>query len=164
MLFGGPQSNGSALLDCASLPHHLNLGASSQLCSSGLVSRSGWVLIDDSQRPRFDDDPVWPWVTEPPSRPTTGTASSVDPTTGDAVPVTVVLRQDWYLFAHGLEFQQALADYTAVAGPIAMPPKFAFGVFFSRWWPFSESESRDIISDYQSFSIPLDVLVTDMDW
>ena len=32
----------------------------------GLLSRSGWTLIDDSARPLFDDSP-WPWVTPRPS-------------------------------------------------------------------------------------------------
>jgi hypothetical protein len=158
------QSNGTSELACEKLPHLFNLGQHSQLCSYGIISRSGWVLLDDTQRPRFDDDPVWPWVVSPPSRPSTGPEVVTVGVNAHTATTSSVLRCDWYLFAHGLEFPKAMADYTAVAGPIAMPPKFALGVFFSRWWPFNDVESRDIISDYQAFSIPLDVMVTDMDW
>jgi hypothetical protein len=59
----------------------------SQLCTPGLVSRSGWVLVDDTQRPRFDTDPEWPWVTDPPSRPAFTFAPDGS--------VAEVLRQDW---------------------------------------------------------------------
>ena len=67
-----------------------------------------------------------------------------------------LIRFDWYLFAHGHNYIAALKDFTAVAGKITMPPRFGLGVYFSRWWPFADVESMDIINEYQSYSIPLD--------
>jgi hypothetical protein len=60
------------------------------------------------------------------------------------------------MFGHGLDYRKALSDFTKVAGKITMPPRFSFGVFYSRWWPYSDTEAMDIISEYQSYSIPLD--------
>lgn len=47
---------------------------------------------------------------------------------------------DWYLFAHGHDYRGALADYTAIAGPIAMPPRAAFGPWWSRYYAYSQTE------------------------
>ena len=70
---------------------------------SGLISRDGWVVVDDSERPLFDNSD-WPWVMERPKG----------------------KRQDLYLFAYGHDYKQALYDYTQVAGKIPLPPrKFA---------------------------------------
>ncbi len=132
------------------------VGFNHQECTYGVVSRSGWVVVDDTPRPRFDADPEWPWVMSPPSRP----YQALDAHLG----VNVTLRQDWYLFGHGYDYPAALKDFTTVGGHITIPPKFTLGVFFSKWWPFSDVESRDIVAEYEQFSIPLDVLVTDMDW
>ena len=66
---------------------------------AGLISRDGWVVVDDSERPLFDNSD-WPWVMERPKG----------------------QRQDLYLFAHGHDYKRALYDYTLVAGRIPLPP------------------------------------------
>ncbi len=45
-----------------------------------------------------------------------------------------------------------------------MPPKYAFGYWWSRYWSYSDDELRDVIHKFNTFNIPLDVLVIDMDW
>lgn len=107
----------------------------------GILSRSGWALIDDSQRPLFDHSD-WPWV-----QARTGAEA-----------------QDWYLFAYGSQYKQALFDFTQVAGKISMPPLFAFGVWYSRYWNYTDAELKDVVAGYDTNHIPLDVLVVDMDW
>ncbi|HEY8130708.1 MAG TPA: hypothetical protein VII12_02360, partial [Thermoanaerobaculia bacterium] len=77
---------------------------------AGLISRDGWVVIDDSDRPLFDNSD-WPWVMERPKG----------------------KRQDLYLFAYGHDYKQALYDYTLVAGKIPLPPRFTFGTWWSRY-------------------------------
>jgi alpha-glucosidase (family GH31 glycosyl hydrolase) len=117
----------------------------------GLLSRDGWTLIDDSTRPLFDSDDFsfpqgekspWPWVVERPA--------------GD--------RQDWYFFGYGHAYKQALADFIKVAGPIPLPPLFAFGAWWSRYWAYSDQELDDLVRGFHENSTPLDVLVIDMDW
>lgn len=119
---------------------HYRDGGALQL-EDGLVSRSGWVLIDDSASLLFEGDPERNVLGER-QRDTT----------------------DWYLFAHGQNYKAALGDFTKVAGKIPMPPRFAFGYWWSRYWAYSDSELRDLVRDMQSYNIPLDVLVIDMDW
>ena len=117
----------------------------------GLISRDGWVLIDDSTRPLFDsadfsftqgEKSVWPWVME---RPAGG-------------------RQDWYFFGYGHDYRRALHDFTRVAGKIPMPPRFAFGTWWSRYWSYTDQEFEQLVKSFQTHEVPLDVLVIDMDW
>jgi alpha-glucosidase len=116
----------------------------------GLISRVGWVLVDDSARPLFDsadfsmsgDQSPWPWVLPRPS--------------GD--------RIDWYFFGYGHEYRKALEDFVRVAGRIPLPPHYAFGNWWSRYWAYSDQELQELVSAYKQRQIPLDVLVIDMDW
>ena len=111
---------------------------------TGLLSRSGWVVVDDSQRHLFVPvESHWKqWVECRPE--------------GD--------RLDLYLFAYGHEYTKALKDYTRVAGNIPLPPKYSFGYWWSRYWQYSDNELRDLVETMQSLDIPLDVLIIDMDW
>ena len=117
----------------------------------GLISRDGWTLVDDSTRPLFDSDDFtfthgekseWPWVMERPA--------------GD--------RQDWYFFGYGHDYKQALHDYVTVAGRIPLPPRFAFGAWWSRYWAYSDQELDHLVQGFHDNDVPLDVLVIDMDW
>src|SRR5437868_15281154 len=55
----------------------------------GLLSRDGWVLLDDSTSPLYDQSP-WPWV----------------------LPRPAVAHQDWYFFAYGHDYKKELFDLT----------------------------------------------------
>jgi alpha-glucosidase len=73
-------------------------------------------------------------------------------------------RQDWYFFGYGHDYKKALGDYVRVAGRIPLPPRFAFGAWWSRYWAYSDQEIEEIIRDFRGNSTPLDVFVIDMDW
>ncbi len=107
----------------------------------GMLSREGWTLVDDSQKLLFDNSD-WPWATPRPAK----------------------KLQDLYFFAYGNDYKRALYDFTRVAGKIALPPEFAFGYWYSRYWPYTETEFRELVETFESLNIPLDVLVIDMDW
>jgi len=77
---------------------------------------------------------------------------------------SVQAAQDLYFFGHGHDYAAAMKDFTAVSGPIPLPPRYIFGVFFSRYWAYSSLESKQIVREYVEHDIPLDTLVTDMDW
>ncbi|WP_229741271.1 glycoside hydrolase family 31 protein [Silvibacterium dinghuense] len=117
----------------------------------GLVSRNGWSVVDDSKRPLFDSDDFtfakgenseWPWVMVRPA--------------GD--------RTDLYFFGYGHDYKQALQDYVTVAGRIPLPPRFAFGAWWSRYWAYSDQELENLVRGFRENDVPLDVLVIDMDW
>ena len=46
--------------------------------------------------------------------------------------------QDWYLFAYGQRYATGLEDLRALTGPAPLLPRSAFGVWFSRYWPYSD--------------------------
>jgi len=107
----------------------------------GILSRDGWVLIDDSEKPLFDNS-EWPWVMSRPQK----------------------NQQDLYFFCYGDKYKSALNDYIKTAGRIALPPKYAFGIWWSRYWEYTDYELRELVKEYEIHDVPLDVLVVDMDW
>lgn len=50
------------------------------------------------------------------------------------------------------------------AGKIPLPPRYAFGYWWSRYWSYSDNELRELLRKFRMYDIPLDVLVIDMDW
>ena len=108
----------------------------------GLLSKSGWTLINDSKSYLFDRS-EWPWVEE---RPDTARA------------------QDWYFLAYGHDYKKALRMFTKFAGKVPLPPRYAFGYWWSRYWSYSDDELRELVDNFHQYNIPLDVLVVDMDW
>lgn len=118
----------------------------------GLLSRNGWVVIDESstfnigdgtRSLAFDDnvDGV-PWVSQ-------------------QVDATAI---DWYFMGYGHDYKKALGDYTQVGGKQPMPPLYALGYWYSRYWKYSQRDYVNLVSEIQANHIPLDVMILDMDW
>ena len=56
-------------------------------------------------------------------------------------------KQDWYFFGHGLDYRAALKDWTLIMGPPALPPLSVFGVWYSRYYPYSQSSFvKDVLT------------------
>ena len=72
--------------------------------------------------------------------------------------------QDWYFLAYGHNYKKALKDYTTFAGKVPLPPRYAFGYWWSRYWSYSDNELRSLVDNMKNYGFPLDVLVIDMDW
>ena len=106
---------------------------------NGFLSRSGWAVVDDSKRILFDEQ-------------------------GWATPRPAGKRLDWYLFLHGHDYKAALADAAQVFGRQPLPPRFAFGYWWSRYWAYSDKEIETMVGQFDTQGIPLDVMVIDMDW
>jgi len=106
----------------------------------GLISRDGWYLIDDTNNFLFDNSD-WSWVKE-----------RKNPET------------DWYFLGYGLNYKKILSEFTTISGKIPLPPRYAFGYWWSRYWNYSDAELRDLVKKFNQYNIPLDVLVIDMDW
>ncbi len=116
----------------------------------GLLSRSGWVLIDEA-KPNGDTSKSlllekkngqFDWVSE----------RSDD---------NLI---DWYFMGYGHDYKKALADYTKIAGKMPMPPLYSFGYWYSKYERYSEGDFKNIVNDIHQNDIPLDVMVVDMDW
>jgi alpha-glucosidase (family GH31 glycosyl hydrolase) len=108
----------------------------------GLLSRAGWYVLDDTA---------------------TALITSVSP--GFSVrPPHHGDYQDWYLFAYGSSYATALADLRALTGPAPLPPRKAFGVWFSRYWPYSEQDYHNLVAAFRSNRVPIDTLSIDTDF
>lgn len=118
-------------------------GWQSEKLEQGILSRSGWALVDDTKNPVLTENERWKnWVT----------------------PRDYINKTDWYFFGYGHQYKKALLDYTKVSGKIPMPPRFAFGYWWSRYWQYSDIELKTLVETIKSMNVPIDVLIVDMDW
>jgi hypothetical protein len=132
-------------------------------CEEGLASRDGWVVVDDSLRPRFEapgstsarkPDAEWDW---PGAAPAANVAAALEGRVGP--------YQDLYFFGHGRNYSGALADYVRVAGAIPLLPRYALGPGFSRWYAWNQAEEQALVQEgFNAHGLPLDGLSVDMDW
>lgn len=112
----------------------------------GLLSRSGWSEVDDTLSPTLEGGKVYgelSWARE---------RSQM---TG---------YKDIYLFGYGHNMKEMLQTYVNLAGRVPIPPRFSLGLWWSRWWPYSDQEFKDLVKEFKENKVPLDVLVVDMDW
>ena len=69
---------------------------------------------------------------------------------------------DLYGLFHGHDYFGAIADYTKIGGKTIMVPRYASGIWNSRWYDYSSQDNLKLVDDYESRRIPLDVFVIDM--
>ena len=138
----------------------------------GILSRRGVTVVDDTKTPLFvKGGDYWKtWVEERPlGGPRSGTANG-----RAACPQAAVRRvednapyqsyRDLTIFAYGHDYKGCLGDYVKVAGRIPLPPRWAFGYWWSRFWNDTESDYRQIVREMNSVGIPMDVCVIEMYW
>lgn len=128
----------------------------------GLLTRSGWTLLDDSRS----------LVLEPAGDGSQERAETVSKTDRDcdvsswswAAERKSKQAVDWYLFVYGNNYPQTLADFIKIGGRIPLPPRYVFGTWWSRYWAYSDKELKQLVAEFREHDVPLDVLVIDMDW
>lgn len=108
----------------------------------GVLSTAGWYVLDDTDTALLTPGSPGFEVRPPHSGP----------------------YQDWYLFAYGHDYEQGLSDLRALTGPAPLLPKSAFGVWFSRYYPYSESDYHTLLAQFRSARVPLDTLSIDTDF
>lgn len=118
-----------------------------QQLGPGLLSRDGWVVVDDSGSVVLDP-----------------AAGRGRPTRSWPVPRPVGERADLYLFAYGDDNAAALDAGARLLGPQPLPPRWAFGYWYSRYYPYTDVELLDLADELDAYGVPVDVLVIDMDW
>ena len=113
----------------------------------GLLSRRGVTVVDDTVTPLFvDAQGHWgKWVAERPAR-------------------KKGAYRDLTVFAYGHDYKGCLGDYVKAAGRIPLPPRWAFGYWWSRYWLYTDAEIRELVAFMKSVGIPLDVFIIDMEW
>lgn len=114
----------------------------------GLCTRGGWTVFDDSGTVVLDP----------------GAGSRAARGRPWPAPRPAGVRQDLYLFAYGADHASALAAAARLFGPQPLPPRFAFGYWYSRYFPYTSEELLAVVAELDQHRIPADVLVIDMDW
>ena len=107
--------------------------------SNGLISRSGWSIIDDSGTLVFPANQM--------------PASRKNPN-----------NIDIYLFAYSHNFKECLRDYYKVTGEVPLLPNWSLGIWWSKWEPFTQKHLENIVQEFEDNEVPLSVCVVDMDW
>ena len=109
-----------------------------------------WIMAD---RPRVIPPP---WGALPPPATNTLPHSGWD-LSNDA--------PDLYVFFPAASgYTKFRSDFLHLTGPIPLPPLYAFGLWYSRYHPYSEDDSLGVINRFHKSDIPLDVFVVDTDW
>ena len=106
----------------------------------GLISRDGWVLVDDSQSLVFNQTG---WL-EPRRAPSES--------------------RDLYFFGYGWSYQDTLRDFRRLAGPAPLLPRWALGNWWSRYWEYDHDSLCALVEDFERHAVPLAVCILDMDW
>ncbi len=106
----------------------------------GILSRSGYFLYNDSNQAILDDDNGW--IKNRENRD----------------------NMDLYFFYYKNDYKKALKDYRLLFGPSPLIPKYSLGLWYSRYPTFNEIELRDLIEEFKTHDLPLDVLVLDLEW
>jgi alpha-glucosidase (family GH31 glycosyl hydrolase) len=119
----------------------------------GLLSKSGYFLLDDSRTPVWDQQTQW--ITP---RPETGT-------------------QDLYFCAYGLDYRHGLKNYTELCGKIPMIPRYVLGGWVTdlnyeylpgtdlvEKYRYSDRDIKEMVERFRSEDIPIDVLILDFAW
>lgn len=104
----------------------------------GLMSRSGWSVLDDSTTLVFNE------------------AGWIEPRIADGT--------DIYFFGFGTDYKACLRDYCAVSGKTPMIPRWALGNWWSRYWHYTQDELTQLINDFDTYELPFSVCIIDMDW
>jgi len=122
----------------------------------GLLSRSGYAFIDDSQTPLWDTKTKW------------------------IVPRDKPYGQDWYLFTYDHDYQRVLQEYAQLCGGIPMIPRYVLGNWVTdfnfEYFPNTadahdpqfehdnQQHLEDELSRLRENHIPFDTLVLDFAW
>lgn len=120
-------------LDGADGPIHLE---------PGLLSRSGWAVVDDSDTLVFDPTG---WL---------------EPRRQDGKSP----NRDLYFLGYGHAYTECLLDYFKVAGSVPLVPRWILGNWWSRFWEYSQAELAGLMQEFKDRQMPLSVCIIDMDW
>lgn len=120
---------------------------------NGVVSRSGWAVIDDS----------WSNV-----RPDGSRSYAFEPNEEMGYDWWAPRKDegalDLYFLGYGKDYKKAVSDFVKIAGNIPLPPDYVFGYWYSKYSSYSADDFRQIVADLKANNIPADVLILDMDW
>ena len=118
----------------------------------GVISRSGWAVIDDSPAAtRADGSRSLAFVKDPDGIDWVAPRADED-------------ALDIYFMGYGHDYKKAIYDFTRIAGKIPLPPDYVLGYWYSKYDNYTADDFRNIIKSMADNDINADVLILDMDW
>lgn len=142
----------------------LDLVSGSCPLTKGLISRSGYSVVDDSLAPIINENGTF----TPASQVIPLLQGKSDQTTQNPDVKPVVdgknIELDLYFFGYGHHYNECIADFLKMSAQPPMLPRFAYGIWWSRYWAYTQDEILKITDDFLSHNVPLKVFVVDMDW
>lgn len=105
---------------------------------SGILSRNGFTVLDDSKKAFITDDQ---WIAAK-------TRESID----------------LYFFGYGHDYIECLKDFYHLCGETPLLPRFAMGNWWSRYYQYTEESYLKLMDKFQEKEIPFSTAVIDMDW
>ncbi len=106
--------------------------------SDGFITESGAYLFDDSSSLLFDEN----------GRFTKRSGKG----------------KDLYMFAYGKNYRETVNAFYKISSPVPLIPRFALGVWWSRYHAYTQQEYLDLMVRFKKEGIPLTVATVDMDW
>lgn len=71
---------------------------------------------------------------------------------------------DYYAFAYGKNYREAIKAFYRISSPTPLIPRYALGVWWSRYHAYTQKEYLDLMAKFKAEEIPLTVATVDMDW
>ncbi|WP_243076249.1 glycoside hydrolase family 31 protein [Microbacterium sp. SS28] len=105
---------------------------------SGIVSKKGVGVVDDSSSFVFTDDG---WVS---------------PRAGSDI--------DLYVFAYAHDYAEALRAFYDLSGSTPVLPRWALGNWWSRYHRYTTDSYRELLDRFEAEGVRFSVAVLDMDW
>ena len=72
--------------------------------------------------------------------------------------------KDYYAFAYGNNYRETIKAFYKISSPTPLIPRYALGVWWSRYHAYSQQEYLDLMDKFKAEDIPLTVATVDMDW
>ncbi len=69
-----------------------------------------------------------------------------------------------FFIGYGKDYSLGLKEYSQIFGKALLPPLWAFGFWYSRYWNYHQNEFIKLVNKYRLLNIPIDVMVIDTDW
>lgn len=104
----------------------------------GLITENGAYLLDDSKAMLIDENGMFAAREQGSS--------------------------DFYAFAYGKSYREAINAFYKISSSVPLIPRFALGVWWSRYHAYTQQEYLDLMQRFKEENIPLTVATVDMDW
>lgn len=72
--------------------------------------------------------------------------------------------KDFYIFAYEKNYRETIKAFYKISSPVPIIPRFALGVWWSRYRAYTQKEYTDLMLRFKKEEIPLTVATVDMDW